>query len=57
MNIQAYNKAIVALLVPAVLMGLGYFGITPDMPVGEAVGNVLMVLITAVAVYLIPNKK
>lgn len=50
---QAYNKAIAAILVPAVLMGLEYFGVTPDMPVQEAV----YIILTAVAVWWVPNKK
>lgn len=50
---QLYNKAIAAVLVPAILMGLEYFGITSEMTIHEAVP----VLLTALAVYWVPNKK
>lgn len=56
MNFQAYNKAIAALVVPLVLAGLGYFGITPDMPVGEAVQVLIGAAITTFFVWLVPNK-
>ena len=50
---QTYNKLIAAIVVPAALMGLEYFGVTGDMTVHEAVP----VLLTAFAVWFVPNKK
>lgn len=54
---QAYNKAIVALVIPPILLALNMLGITPDMPVSEAVEVIIGGLITAVLVYIVPNKK
>ena len=56
MNIQAYNKAIAAVLVPLLLQALSWFGITPLMPVGEALGLLISIAVTAIAVYAVPNK-
>ena len=53
---QTYNKAIVALVVPAILTGLNHLGVTPDMPVSEVVEMGVMTLITAIAVWFVPNK-
>lgn len=53
MNIQTYNKAIVAVLIPVILAGANLIGITPEMPFAEAVA----VAITAFFVWLVPNKK
>lgn len=51
--ILQYNKAIVALVVPAILYGLNYYGVTPDNEVVKS----LEILIGAFIVYLVPNKK
>ena len=50
---QAYNKLWVALAIPAILTVAGSFGITPDMPFEE----VVTIVVTALAVWLVPNKK
>ena len=56
MNFQAYNKLIAALVVPAILAVLASFGVTAEIPVGEAVGLGLSTLLTAFFVWLVPNK-
>jgi hypothetical protein len=50
---QKYNKAIVALVVPLILLVLKYYGITPD----NEVVNAIEILLSAALVYRIPNKK
>lgn len=57
MKVQAYNKAIAAVGVPVVLGVLGHFGVTPDMPVSEAVEILLAAAVTGFFVWLVPNKK
>lgn len=54
---QSYNKAIAAVVVPMILAILNVIGVTPDMQVGDAVQVLVMGAITAIAVYLIPNRK
>lgn len=53
---QAYNKAIAAVVVPAILMGLEYFGIMPDMSVSEAVERIVAIVLTAFVVWFAPNR-
>lgn len=53
---QAYNKAIAAVVVPAILALLSFAGITEDMLVSEAVEATVAVILTALAVYLVPNR-
>ena len=53
---QRYNKAIAGFVTPAILGLLSFFGVTPDMPVSEAVEVLVMATITAMAVYFIPNR-
>lgn len=50
---QQYNKAIIAGVAGIALVALGNMGITPDTPVGDAIG----VLVTTALVYMVPNKK
>lgn len=50
--LQAYNKAIVALLVPAIIIGLKHFNFPIDQSIQDAIG----VLITGFLVWLVPNK-
>lgn len=54
---QAYNKAIAAVVVPGLLWLLEQVGVSADMLVGDAVGLVVNVALTAFAVWFIPNKK
>lgn len=56
MNFQTYNKAIVALAVPAILAVLSAVGITPDMRIDDAVAFVTTAVVTAIFVYLVPNR-
>jgi hypothetical protein len=51
--IAPYNKAIVALVVGLILTALANFGINGDTTVKDA----LAVIVTAVLVYVVPNKK
>lgn len=58
MNIQAYNKAIAAVVVPLILNFLNtVVGISPDTSVDELVEFLVMTAVTAIAVYLVPNKR
>lgn len=50
---QQYNKAIVALIVPALILGLKHFNFPVDQSIQDAIG----VLATGFLVYLIPNRK
>lgn len=52
-HIAPYNKALVPLVVAAVLAGVAQFGVTEDMTISDAV----TLLVTAGFVYLVPNKK
>jgi hypothetical protein len=52
-----YAKALVPLLVTPILLLLERIGITPDMTIEQAVNFVLTMGITALLVYLVPNKK
>ena len=54
---QAYNKAIAAVIVPGILWALNEFGVSADMLVGDAVGLLVNVALTAFAVWAVPNKK
>lgn len=54
---RAYNKAIAAVVVPMILVVLSWAGITEDMLVSEAVEGFVAVVLTALAVYLVPNRK
>lgn len=47
-----YAKAIVPLVVTAVITALGVFGLTPQMTLEE----ILTLAVTSALVYLVPNK-
>jgi ADP-heptose:LPS heptosyltransferase len=47
-----YAKALVPLVVTAVITALGVFGLTPQMSLEEA----LTLIATAILVYFVPNK-
>lgn len=56
-NMQKYNKAIVALFAPIVLYVLASFlGVTGDMSVAEAVEVLLLGVLTGFGVYQVPNR-
>jgi len=50
--IASIRKALVPVVIGAVITALGYLGISEDITVGEAV----TLLVTAAFVYLVPNK-
>jgi len=52
-NIQAYNKAIAALVVGAIILVLRGL----ELPVDQSLEDSLGVVITALLVWLVPNKK
>lgn len=52
-----YAKALVPLLMTPVLFLLETVGVTPDMTIEQAVFFIINAALTAVLVYLIPNKQ
>lgn len=53
MNIQRYNKLIAAVVVPAIVFGADWLGL----PIPEDFAMQLTAVLTAVAVWLVPNKE
>lgn len=56
MNIQAYNKAIVALVMAALAVANTVFGIVPPDWMSEANVAAAIALVTPILVYYIPNR-
>lgn len=56
MNIQAYNKAIVALVMAALAVANTVFGIIPPAWMTEANVAATIAVVTPILVYYIPNK-
>lgn len=56
MQIAPIRKAVVALIVPAVLGLLATFGIEGDMTIVEGVTTLVTAIVTAGLVWAIPNK-
>jgi hypothetical protein len=51
-----YAKALVAFITPLIMSLLLPLGISPETPVIQAVEVILLAIITAVAVFVIPNR-
>lgn len=51
-----YAKAIVAFIVPLLVAPLAFLGIDAETTVGTALEIILVAAITAMTVYLVPNK-
>lgn len=58
---QSISKALAALLAGAIIPLFAFFGVTGDMPFGDAVETILFVAITGIGsfltVYLAPKNK
>jgi hypothetical protein len=52
-----YAKALVPLIITPALLLLELVGITPDMTVEQVLTFVVTLAVTALGVYLVPNKK
>ena len=54
--LTAFDKAIVAVIVPMLLAGLAHFGISAETSVGTAVGLLVNAALIGLSVYFMPNK-